>query len=68
MTLTQKITKALIWATREGRPETVIALLNAGTDAKARDENGKRAVDYARGSKDFKGSKALKQLESLSKK
>ncbi len=58
---------ALIWSAREGYPETVIALLNAGADVKARDKNGKRAVDYAREIKDFKGSKALRQLESLSK-
>ncbi|MCR4818217.1 MAG: ankyrin repeat domain-containing protein [Fretibacterium sp.] len=47
-------------------PENIIALLEAGADAKIKDRWGKRAIDYARENSSLKGTKALKMLEEAS--
>ena len=40
----------LLWAVkRNANPEVIMILLHAGADAKAKDEDGKKAFDYARG-------------------
>ena len=47
-------------------PENIVALLEAGADAKIKDRWGKRAIDYARENASLKGTKALKMLEEAS--
>ena len=43
-------------------PSVVLALLDAGADAAARDENGRRAVDFARANDAMPGSAAYPRL------
>ena len=47
-------------------PENIVALLEAGADAKIKDRWGKRAIDYARENASLKGTKALKMLKEAS--
>ena len=47
--------------------ETVNALLDAGADVKAKDNDGKTALDYARENEKLKGTDALARLERLSR-
>ena len=58
---------ALIYAALVDSPDNVNALIDAGAYVKARDKNGKMAIDYARENDKLKGSDALKRLEELSK-
>ena len=54
---------ALHLATRwSDDPSVVLALLNGGADAAARDENGRRPVDFARGNDAMIGSAAYPRL------
>ena len=48
-------------------PETVNALIDAGSYVKHRDNLGKTALDYARNNYRLEGTDALKRLEELSK-
>jgi uncharacterized protein len=60
---------ALIWAANANpEPEGVIlVLLEAGVDPRAEDKLGYTAYDYAQFNQKLKGTKALIQLEKLSK-
>ena len=44
-------------------PEVLTVLLEAGADAKAKSNEGKTALDYARENEALKGTQALKLLE-----
>ena len=44
-------------------PEALMALLEARADAKAKDGEGKTALDYARENEKLKGTGAIKLLE-----
>ena len=44
-------------------PEVLTALLDAGADAKAKNNEGKTALDYARMNEKLKDTGALKLLE-----
>ena len=48
-------------------PETVNALIDAGSNVKQKDNSGQTALDYARNNPNFKGTDALKRLEELSR-
>ncbi|MBQ3586877.1 MAG: ankyrin repeat domain-containing protein, partial [Synergistaceae bacterium] len=48
-------------------PETVNALIDAGSYVKHRDNLGKTALDYARNNYRLEGTDALKRLEELSR-
>jgi ankyrin repeat protein len=48
-------------------PDAITALLNAGADAKAKDNSGLAALDYAKFNHHLKGTDALKQFEAGSK-
>ena len=56
---------ALIYAAEKGSPETVNALINAGSYVKHRDNDGKTALDYARNNPKLQGTSAFKRLERL---
>ena len=47
-------------------PEVLTVLLEAGSDAKAKDGKGKTALDYAKENAKLKGTEALKLLEEKS--
>lgn len=44
-------------------PKVLTVLLEAGADAKAKSNEGKTALDYARENEALKGTQALKLLE-----
>ena len=57
----------LMYATNGDNPEVMItAFLKAGADAKAKDSDGKTALDYAQANAKLKGTDALKKLEEAS--
>jgi ankyrin repeat protein len=59
---------ALMHAARyNDNPEIVLVLLKAGEDAKAKNNNGERALDCAQGNSNLRDTDALKQLEEASK-
>ena len=47
--------------------EVITTLLELGTDPKAKDKDGKRAIDYARENPKIKNTEALKKLEAASR-
>ena len=55
----------LTFAARQS-PEAVELLLDAGVDPNAKDDEGKRALDYAREAPEFEGTEALRRLEEAS--
>jgi ankyrin repeat protein len=48
-------------------PEVIKILLEKGADAKAKDKNGKKAIDYARENPAILNSEVLSQLEEMGK-
>ena len=48
-------------------PEVIEILLNAGANAKFKNDEGMRAIDFARDNPKLKGTKALKMLEEASR-
>ena len=50
-------------AYNNSNPEVLMVLLEAGADAKAKNNAGKTALDYARENERLKGTWALKLLE-----
>jgi ankyrin repeat protein len=47
-------------------PEVILALLNAGADAKLKDKEGMTALDYANSNYGLKGTDAYRQLQEAS--
>ena len=59
---------ALMWAAMYYEiPDKIIALLDAGADAKLKDKMGKMAFDYAQENWRFAGTEAYRRLEATSK-
>ena len=54
----------LHWAARNSTPAIITALLAAGADARAKDQAGKRPIDYAKDNKALVGSDASYTKES----
>ena len=48
-------------------PDVIVILLNAGANAKLKNNSGMRAIDYARENPKLKGTQALKMLEAASR-
>ena len=63
----ERVEFLLMWAAFGGRAEAIKLLLNAGADVNIRDDEGKRAVDYARREDKLRGTDALRLLEQLSR-
>ena len=59
-------TPLMIAARANQNLKVIIAILNAGADAKAKDSAGKTAFDYAKSNYSLRGTDALKQLEEAS--
>ena len=55
--------EAAHWCMNE---KTIEILLDAGADAKVKNNDGKMAIDYARKNNKLKGTKVLERLEKLS--
>jgi len=62
-----KLTALTVAAKVAKNPEVIIALLNAGADAKAKDEYGNTAISYKDINDSLAGTEALKQLEAASR-
>jgi len=54
-------------ASKNHNPDVIIALLKAGANAKAKNNKGFSALDYAKANRSLDGTNALKQLEEVSK-
>ncbi len=48
-------------------PDKIIALLDAGADAKLKDKNGRTALDYAQENWRFADTEAYRRLQEASK-
>jgi len=57
----------LMMAAEKSDEDIVNALLDFGADTRARDGNGKTALDYARTNPGLKGTIVLRRLERLTK-
>ncbi|MGA2381590.1 MAG: hypothetical protein ABSG85_20005 [Spirochaetia bacterium] len=49
------------------KPEVITTLLKAGADAKAKDDDGKTAFDYAQSNDRLKGTDAFRRLQEASR-
>jgi ankyrin repeat protein len=52
----------MLAACNNPNPEVIIALLESGEDAKARDKDGKSAFDWAQHNEKLKGTAAYQKL------
>lgn len=50
-----------------GNRKTILALLDSGADVNIKDNQNKRAVDYARKREELKGTEVLRRLEEASR-
>jgi ankyrin repeat protein len=58
---------ALMYAAETNQnPEVITTLLKSGADAKAKDNAGKTALDYAQDNENLKGTDAYRQLQEAS--
>ena len=57
---------ALAFLEVPSNPEVIAALLKYGADAKAKDNDGKMAIDYAKDNEWLKGADALRELDARS--
>ena len=59
------LTLLIAAALQNTTPEVLKVLLEAGADAKVKDDEGKRALDYAMENEKLEGTEALKLLEEM---
>jgi len=53
----------MIAARHNKNPEVITVLLKAGADVKAKNNDGKTALDCAKNNESIKGTQAMKELE-----